>query len=136
MTVLEQLGTFVARSNAPSRHLHEVLEFHVVDIVGAWIASLPTPEGAALQRWRAVLGESTVPGSVARLRLDIATHCALARLSEIDDIHLASTTTPGAIVVPGAVTIAAARRNRDPDGPRDRPRRGQPQNLRLEDHER
>jgi 2-methylcitrate dehydratase PrpD len=114
MTVLEQLGTFVARSNAPSRHLHEVLEFHVVDIVGAWIASLPTPEGAALQRWRAVLGESTVPGSVARLRLDIATHCALARLSEIDDIHLASTTTPGAIVVPGAVTIAAARRNRDP----------------------
>jgi 2-methylcitrate dehydratase PrpD len=33
---------------------------------------------------------------------------ALARLSEIDDIHLASMTTPGAIVVPAALTIAAS----------------------------
>ena len=27
--------------------------------------------------------------------------CALARLSEVDNIHLASTTTPGGIVIPG-----------------------------------
>ena len=114
MTALEQLGTFVARTGAQSR-LHDVLELHVIDTVGAWIASLPTPEGAALLRWRATLGEGAAPGSMHRLRLDVATHCALARLSEIDDIHLASTTTPGAIVVPGAVAIAAVCRNRDPD---------------------
>src|SRR5262249_45105508 len=35
--------------------------------------------------------------------------------SEIDDIHLASTTTPGAIVVPSAIAIAAVWRNRGAD---------------------
>jgi 2-methylcitrate dehydratase PrpD len=115
MTALETIGAFVAHSGAPSARLHEILALHVADIVGAWIASLPTPEGAALLRWRAASGEGAAPGSIHRLRLDVATHCALARLSEVDDIHLASTTTPGAIVVPGAVTVAAALRNRDPD---------------------
>src|SRR5262249_24849334 len=38
----------------------------------------------------------------------VAINCALARLSEIDDIHLGSMITPGAIVVPAALTIAAA----------------------------
>jgi 2-methylcitrate dehydratase PrpD len=115
MTALEDLGAFVANCGAPSPRLREILELHVADIVGAWIASLPTPEGAALLHWRAASGEGAAPGSIHRLRLDVATHCALARLSEVDDIHLASTTTPGAIVVPGAVAIAAALRNRDPD---------------------
>src|SRR5258708_39675202 len=115
MTTLEQLGAFVAQSSVPSQHLREILALHVADIVGAWIASLPTPEGAALLRWRAASGEGAAAGSIHRLRLDVATHCALARLSEVDDIHLASTTTPGAIVVPGAVAVAAAWRNRNPD---------------------
>jgi 2-methylcitrate dehydratase PrpD len=114
MTSLEQLGSFTAQSTAPSPHLREILELHVVDIVGAWTASLRTPEGGALLRWRTTMSEGIAPGTTAQLRLDVATHCALARLSEIDDIHLASTTTPGAIVVPGAVTIAAALGNRDP----------------------
>jgi 2-methylcitrate dehydratase PrpD len=114
MTLLEQLATFVAQSSAPSGHLGEILELHVVDIVGAWTASVHTPEGAALLRWRAAMSEGIAPGAMAQLRLDIATNCALARLSEIDDIHLASTTTPGAIVVPAAVTIASALGNRDP----------------------
>ncbi len=115
MTALEDLGAFAAHCGAPSPRLREILELHIADIVGAWIASLSTPEGAALLRWRAASGEGAAPGSIHRLRLDVATHCALARLSEVDDIHLASTTTPGAIVVPGAVAIAAALRNRDPD---------------------
>jgi 2-methylcitrate dehydratase PrpD len=38
----------------------------------------------------------------------VATSCALARLSEIDDIHLASGITPGALIVPSALTIAAS----------------------------
>jgi 2-methylcitrate dehydratase PrpD len=115
MTALEDLGAFVAYCGAPSPRLREILELHVADIVGAWIASLSTPEAAALLHWRAASAEGAAPGSMHRLRLDVATHCALARLSEVDDIHLASTTTPGAIVVPGAATIAATLRNRDPD---------------------
>ena len=115
MTALEQLGAFVAQAGAPSARLREILALHVADIVGAWIASLRTPEGAALLRWRAASGEDAVPGSMHRVRLDVPTHCALARLSEVDDIHLASTTTPGAIVVPGAVSVAATLRNGDPD---------------------
>ena len=114
MTTLESLGAFVAHCGAPSLALRELLELHVGDIAGAWIASVPTPEGAALKRWRAEAGEGAA-GSLQRLRLDVSTHCSLARLSEVDDIHLASTTTPGAIVVPGAVSIAAASRKRDPD---------------------
>ena len=43
MTTLEQLGTFVAYSKAPSPRLHDILALHVADIVGAWIASLRTP---------------------------------------------------------------------------------------------
>src|SRR5262249_57703913 len=45
----------------------------------------------------------------------VPAHCALARLSGVDDIHLASTTAPGAIVVPGAVSVASTLRNGDPD---------------------
>ena len=114
MTTLESLGAFVADCGAPSLALGEILELHVVDIAGAWIASVPTPEGAALKRWRAEAGDGAA-GSPQRLRLDISTNCSLARLSEVDDIHLASTTTPGAIVVPGALSIAAASRKRDPE---------------------
>src|SRR5215470_15918089 len=115
MTALEDLGAFIACCEAPAPRLREILELHVADIVGAWIASLPTPEGAALLHWRAAAGEDAAPGSIHRLRLDVATHCALAPLSGVDDIHLASTTTPGAIVVPGAVKVEAALQKRDPD---------------------
>jgi 2-methylcitrate dehydratase PrpD len=113
-TTLESLGAFVAHSGAPSPELRELLALHVADIAGAWIASVPTPEGAALKRWRAEGGEGAA-GPLQRLRLDISTRCSLARLSEVDDIHLASTTTPGAIVVPGAVSVAAVSPNRDPE---------------------
>jgi len=97
MTVLEQLGAHVARGGAaPAR---EPLRLHVADTVGAWIAGSATPEGRALLKFGA--NRDAMPDRVA-------THCALARLSEIDDIHLVSATTPGALVVPAALTIAAS----------------------------
>ncbi len=107
-TVLEKLGTFVAQSSGPTPVLRNTLALHVVDIVGAWIAGQHTAEGAALVRWANALREGPAIAPMQKLRLDVATHCALARLSEIDDIHLVSMVTPGAIVVPAAVTIAAA----------------------------
>ena len=108
MTVLDTLGAYVARTHASSADLREQLQLHATDSIGSWIASLPTQEAAALRRWRTAKREGLAPGSIQQLRLDVATRCALSRLSELDDIHLAATTTPGAIVVPGAVSIAAA----------------------------
>jgi 2-methylcitrate dehydratase PrpD len=97
MTVLEQLGAHVARGAAAASR--EALRLHVADTVGAWIAGSAIPEGRALLKIGAK-GDA-VPDRVAR-------HCALARLSEIDDIHLASGITPGALIVPSALTIAAS----------------------------
>jgi 2-methylcitrate dehydratase PrpD len=67
--------------------------------MGAWIAGSATPEGRALLKFGATRG--AMPDRVA-------VHCALARLSEIDDIHLASGTTPGSLIVPSGLTIAAS----------------------------
>src|ERR1700733_3375306 len=103
VTMLEQIGAFAAEARVSPPELREKLALHMVDTVGAWIASRRTTEGAALLAWRRTLREGIPRETVASLRLDVATHCALARLSEIDDIHLASTTTPGAIVVPAAL---------------------------------
>jgi 2-methylcitrate dehydratase PrpD len=106
MSALEQLGRYVAESDPPSRELRELLELHLIDTVGALIASTRTPEGLLLIRFRADMRQAgEARGALAP---DLATRCALARLSEIDDIHLPSMTTPGAIVIPGALTLAAA----------------------------
>jgi 2-methylcitrate dehydratase PrpD len=82
--------------------VRETVELHLVDTVGAWIASTRTAEGLALLRFRAAMRERGHAGPA----LDLAIRCALARLSEIDDIHLPSMTTPSAIVVPAALTLA------------------------------
>src|SRR5205809_6823297 len=97
MTVLEQLGAHVARGGAAQTR--EALRLHVADTVGAWIAGSATPEGRALLKFGA--NRDAMPDRVAM-------HCAPARPSEIDDIHLASSTKPGALVVPAALTIAAS----------------------------
>ena len=106
MTALEKLGRYVAESSQPSDPLRDLVELHLIDTVGAWIASTRTSEGANLLRFRAMVRANGRAGEA--LALDLATRCALARLSEIDNIHLPSMTTPGAIVIPGALTLAAA----------------------------
>jgi 2-methylcitrate dehydratase PrpD len=87
--------------------LREKLNLHVADTAGAWIAASQTAEGKALIAFRERL--RTVNEKAARsLFDDIATYAALVRLSEIDDIHLGSMTTPGSVAVPTALTLAAA----------------------------
>jgi len=104
MAALEELGRYVAQSDPPANELREMLELHLIDTVGALIAGTRTPEGLRLLRFRAGMREDAGDA----LALDLSTRCALARGSEIDDIHLPSMTTPGAIVIPGALTLAAA----------------------------
>lgn len=70
-----------------------------LDAAGAFLAGSATAEG------RAILEHGTgwdlgVSANVARL-------VATVRMSELDDIHMSSCTTPGAVVVATAVTVGA-----------------------------
>jgi 2-methylcitrate dehydratase PrpD len=98
MTALEKLGAFVAM-HIPNEPACADARLHAADAIGGWIAATATKEGRLLLGFRQ-------PG--ATLPDQVAINCALARLSEVDDIHLGSMVTPGAIVVPAALTIAAA----------------------------
>jgi 2-methylcitrate dehydratase PrpD len=106
MTALEQLGQFVAEYR-PDERTRVAVRLHVADVIGAWIAGAATAEGRALTAHRATAGEG--------IGDDIAARCACARLSEVDDIHLAAMVTPGAIVVPAALSLAAGRSDLAPD---------------------
>src|SRR3954451_15207235 len=105
MTALEQLGAFVA-TQQPDQRARKDVRLHTADVIGAWIAACGTAEGRALLAFR-----KDADGLTDRVAINVA----LARLSEIDDIHLASMTTPGAIVVPAALTIAASLPDVAPD---------------------
>jgi 2-methylcitrate dehydratase PrpD len=105
MTALEKLGAFVA-NHIPNEPACADARLHAADAIGAWIAATATKEGKLLLGFRQ-------PG--ASLPDRVAINCALARLSEVDDIHLGSMVTPGAIVVPAALTIAAALPDLDKD---------------------
>jgi 2-methylcitrate dehydratase PrpD len=107
MTAIEQFADFIAQHRMPSGAVREAVRLHVIDIVGALVAGSHTTEGQALLRFRAQAG------SPQDMPCDLMTLTALARLTEIDDIHLASMTTPGAIVIPGALVIAAAQPQQD-----------------------
>jgi len=98
MSALEQLGAFVA-GHAPDQDACAAVRLHMADTIGAWVAATGTAEGRALLAFRE---------PDASLLAQVAINCALARLSEVDDIHLGAMITPGAIVVPAALTIAAS----------------------------
>ncbi|WP_434106110.1 MmgE/PrpD family protein [Paraburkholderia caffeinilytica] len=79
----------------------------VADTAAAFWAGLDTPEGRALA---ALNGDCRDTVSCA------STIAAIARLSECDDIHLAGGLTPGAIVVPCALAVAADEGGADDSG--------------------
>jgi 2-methylcitrate dehydratase PrpD len=101
MAAIEEIARYLAARRAVPDAVREAVRLHVIDTVGALVAGTRTAEGQALLRFRAASGTN----DWAR---DLIVLTALARLTEIDGIHLASMTTPSAIVIPGALTIAAA----------------------------
>jgi 2-methylcitrate dehydratase PrpD len=113
MRAVAQLASFIAERRPLSAEEREAVRLHVIDTVAALVAGTRTPEGQMLLRQHAADARDLVR--------DLMTLTALARLTEIDDIHLASMTTPGAIVIPGALAIAAAP---SPTLPRERGREG------------
>jgi 2-methylcitrate dehydratase PrpD len=108
MTVLERMGEWlVAMSERPLPNaLRERLSIHLLDAVGAWIAGRATEEGALLAGLQSSAGKS-IPllGGEPLDRIVLGT--ATTRLTEIDDIHMPSCTTPSSVVVPTALTVAA-----------------------------
>jgi 2-methylcitrate dehydratase PrpD len=108
MTSLEQLGAYLADGRTLPPLALATAQLRVVDTVAAWLAGMATAEGRALLAFRAATAEGD------RASAALMTHCALARLSEIDDIHLAAMTTAGGIVVPAALTLAASLDVREP----------------------
>jgi 2-methylcitrate dehydratase PrpD len=75
----------------------DIVGLHVKDTLAAFLAGSRTSEGRGLARTcRAGADRADVAALVS----------AIARLSECDDIHLASCITPGAVVIPTALAFA------------------------------
>lgn len=82
------------------------LPIHLLDTVGAWIAGRASSEGVQLHQLKE--GGAHAPAVFDGSVLDsIALATATARLTEVDDMHMASCTTPGAVVVLSALALAA-----------------------------
>ncbi len=101
MTALESIAARICARGTVTPPLKSLLARHVADTAAAWVAGAHSSEGALLARF--VTPQPGRHGVLERVLL----HCSFARLSELDDIHLASATTPGALVIPSALTLAA-----------------------------
>jgi 2-methylcitrate dehydratase PrpD len=99
VSVISELATFVAGAEAAALPAaeQERLQLHFTDTAVAALAGAHIAEGKALQN----LGDD------GALAVRIGRQAAAIRLTEIDDIHLPSCTTPSAGVVPVALTLAA-----------------------------
>jgi len=91
------LESFAAFLQDPSLDLQAVarmepLRLHIADSLGMML------QGASLAEGRAAMS----------LGSPLVGWCASARLTEADDIHLTSCTTPGSVVVPTALHLASA----------------------------
>ena len=80
------------------------IDLHVKDAVAAFLVGVNTEEGAALAR---LYGARIGPANW------IAAAAAIVRLSECDDIHLASCVTPGSVVIPIALALAQSSSERE-----------------------
>jgi 2-methylcitrate dehydratase PrpD len=74
----------------------ETIALHVNDTIAAYLTGLDTADGRALCRFYGKASDIERAAAAA----------AIARLSECDDIHLASCVTPGAAVIPVALAFA------------------------------
>ena len=106
MTVINQLAGFVTQANAAALPAAEqaLQRRHVFDAVVAAAAGAHTGEAGSLV---ALLGTRGLPEIIGQ-------RAATIRLSEIDDIHLPSCTTPSAASVAVALSLATEAQRCDP----------------------
>jgi 2-methylcitrate dehydratase PrpD len=107
VSFIAKLASFVVGAKASDLPPadRERLALHVADTVVAALAGANIAEGRALREF----------GSDSGLASQIGRQAAAARLTEIDDIHLVSCTTPSAGIVPVALHLAAHLRAFDPE---------------------
>jgi len=92
-SALESLAALIqdpALAGVPTARM-ERLRLHIADTLGMML------EGAKLEEGKAALAAGS----------RLAGWCASARLTEADDIHLRSCTTPGSVVVPAALHLTS-----------------------------
>jgi 2-methylcitrate dehydratase PrpD len=106
MTVIRRLAEFVAATDAAALPAEEraLQARHVRDALVAAAAASRTAEAKSLAGLFAARGKTEAIGARA----------ATIRLSEIDDIHLPSCTTPSAAAVACALSLAAQAGDSDP----------------------
>ena len=99
MNVLAELADFVTTASAPDLPALDriILRRHTADAVVARLVGQRSSEGRAVA---ALFPPHEGAGHIAGL-------AALVRLTEIDDIHLPSCTTPSSVAVPVALACAA-----------------------------
>ncbi len=105
MTKLHSLAEYVVHAQFSTERSE--LSAHILDTVTAWICGQATPEGEQLGKklneehpiLRGVLQDDVLN--------QVIVNCAITRLSEIDDIHLASCITPGSVIIPTALTLCS-----------------------------
>jgi 2-methylcitrate dehydratase PrpD len=107
VSVIGELASFVtgAKASALPQADQERLRLHLTDTAVAALAGATIAEGKILQNF----------GDAGSLGGRIGRQAAATRLTEIDDIHLLSCTTPSAGVVPAALMLAAHAQKFDPD---------------------
>src|ERR1700735_997384 len=101
MTNLERFAEAVI---TPPKGANAKLGLHLLDTLGAWHAGTRTEDTQLVAKLTApVFGFAAISQSP----LDrVAQRVAIVRNTEIDDIHMASCTTIGSVVIPVAVTVA------------------------------
>src|SRR5437016_2153475 len=106
MTVNHQLAGFVAQADAAAlpAAVQALQRRHIFDAVVAAAAGARTGEAGSLG---ALLGTRASPEIIGQ-------RASTIRLSEIDDIHLPSCTTPSAAAVAVALSLAAQTERFDP----------------------
>lgn len=107
MTILEDLGAELSRLKADSLSSTEqgVIEIHLLDTILATLLGPTLGEGADIISLRDG-GDVKIPVLTDDPLDAVAINCALTRMTEVDNIHLPSGVTPGAIVIPAALTMA------------------------------
>ncbi|MGG0717007.1 MmgE/PrpD family protein [Robertmurraya massiliosenegalensis] len=107
MTILKQTANFIVNS-AFTKEEQELALHHLVDTCSALICGCHSYEGRKLLN--AFNEEKDLFGDKGALN-EIFLYSSLIRLTEVDDIHLPSCTTPGSVVVPTILAFVPYKNN-------------------------
>lgn len=116
MTLLDPLSEFIADLSYDnlSADTIEKTELHIFDTLGAMLAASTLEEARAccdlVKKIVSINGSNDIPvpgyGFSTSLSYAVFLSCISTRMTETDDIHLPSCTTPGSIIVPAALLSA------------------------------